>query len=291
MSKLIALGCSYTRFGIYPTWADLLSNYPKFDKYQNWGMVGLGNRGIFNRLNEVILKENITKDDTIVIMWSTPVREDRLFYKKGWVPCGNIYNQSIYSKEWIEKHFDPFMAMMETVNYVHAAQHVLDNIGCNWSMAWMSNPSSSNKNKNWGESPPDRDYSKSIAELCDPDKKLAGFINKINSHPRMVSEDMDEFKYRSMTQYNIPPLLLHRDSKDKEASPDGHPSSLVGYYYLKEKMLPVLGISDFDLDRRVFQLATEWTEFTSQSYQDHANRPKFSLIRTGNDYGSPNKTF
>lgn len=291
MSQLIALGCSFTKYQGYPTWADLLSNYPKFDTYQNWGLPGLGNRGIFNRLNEVILKRNITKDDTIVIMWSTPVREDRLFYKKGWVCCGNIYNQPIYSDEWIEKHFDPFMGLMETVNYVHAAQHILDNIGCNWAMSWLSNPSMTNTNKNWSEMPPKLDFSKSIADLCDPDKKLSEFIDKINSHPRMLPGDIEEFKYRIMEQHNIPALKIYKSNESEEAVEDGHPNSLVGYYYLKEKMLPILGITDFDTDRRIFDLATVWTEFTNQSRREWKNRPDFSLKHRYIEHYWPHEAF
>jgi hypothetical protein len=274
MSKLIALGCSFTRWSRYPTWADLLSNYPQYFMFQNWGMSGLGNRGIFNRLNEVILKKHITKDDTIVIMWSTTLREDRLFYGKGWVPCGNIYNQPIYSKEWIEEYFDPFMGLMETVNYVHAAQHMLDNIGCNWAMAWMSNPSDSNQDKNWAEWSPSRN--KTVADLSDPDKKLVTAIDKINSHPRIITKDMYEFKNYSMQKYNIPKLMAYQ-SDGKVATEDGHPNSLVGYYFLKEQMLPVLGITDFDQDGRVFELAKAWSDYTSQSIQDQEQRPNFSL--------------
>ena len=284
MSKLIALGCSFTQFSWYPTWADLLSNYHSFDTYQNWGMPGLGNRGIFNRLNEVILKKNISKYDTIVIMWSTPIREDRFFYPKGWAPTGNIYNQPIYSKEWIEKYFDPFMSLMETVNYVHAAQHMLDNIGCNWAMSWVSNPSTSNQDKNWAEWPPSWD--KTVADLCDPDKKLTNSIDKINSHPRMIFKDMDSYNKKVTKDHNIPPLMVHRNS-DKEATVDGHPNSLAGYYFLKEKMLPVLGITNFDQDNRVFELAKAWAEYTGRTIQDWEQRPDFSLTSRDFKYVFP----
>ena len=274
MSRLFALGCSFTQFSLYPTWADLLSNHPKFDTYQNWGLPGLGNRGIFNRLNEVILKKDISKNDTVVIMWSTPVREDRLFYGKGWIACGNIYNQGTYPMEWVDKYFDPFMSLMETVNYVHAAQHMLDNIGCNWAMSWVGNPAESTQDKNWAEfqSTPD----KTIADLCDPDKKLTNFIEKINSHPRMISGDMDSYNKQITEDYNIPKLMTYQYGF-KETVFDGHPNSLVGYYFLKEKLLPVLGINDFDQDNRIFKLAETWAEYTGRSIQDPEQQPNFSL--------------
>lgn len=284
MSRLIALGCSHTRLGEYPTWADLLSNHSTFTEYQNWGLPGLGNRAIFNRLNEVILKKNITKDDTVVIMWSSPIREDRLFYGKSWAACGNIYSQHIYPKDWVEKYFDPFMGLMETVNYVHASQNILDNIGCNWAMAWMSNPSGSNQDKNWAEWP--GGWKKTTAELCDPDNKLTTAIDKINSHPRMISGDIEEFKKYSANKYNIPDLLMHQNN-EKEAIIDYHPNSLVGYYFLKEKMLPVLGITNFDQDNRIFNLAESWAEYTSRAIRDQNHRPNFSLTHKDSHYVYP----
>lgn len=284
MSQLIALGCSYTRLGEYPTWSDLLSNHPQYTTYQNWGIPGLGNRAIFNRLNEILLKSNITKDDTIVIMWSTPIREDRLFYGKSWAACGNIYNQNIYPNEWVEKYFDPFMGLMETVNYVHAAQHILDNVGCNWAMSWVSNPSPSNQDKNWAEWP--GGWKKTTADLCDPDKKLVTAIDKINNHPRMISGDMEEFKKYSTEKYNIPKLFM-RQHNEKEAIVDDHPNSLVGYYFLKEQMLPMLGITNFDQDNHIFELAKTWSEYTSYPIRDYDHRPNFSLTHRDFHYIYP----
>ena len=97
--RLFTLGCSYTNYW-YPTWADWLGS--EFNYYENLGMSGLGNRGIFNRLSELIYKRKVNENDHVIIEWSTPTREDRYFSGKGWLPKGSIYNQSFYSKDFIK---------------------------------------------------------------------------------------------------------------------------------------------------------------------------------------------
>lgn len=265
MSRLYAFGCSFTQ-NEYPTWADLLSNY--YDEYENWAISGLGNRGIFNRLNEAILKRQIDKNDTVVVMWSTPVREDRLYEGKSWRTVGSVYNQDFYPKEWVEKYFNPFMGLMETVNYVHAAQHLLDSIGCNWTMSWMVELTPSNPNQDWGEMAPS--YIP-ISELCDPDFKLEKYIKRISKHPRMIPGEMDEFKRYAKDKYNIPNLIV-----DTPPRIDDHPNSLAGYYYIKEKIAPVLGLQDFDSDSKIFKLATDWSDYTSKDYRSK-NVPPFTF--------------
>ena len=39
--------------------------------YENWGFPGLGNRAIAERVAECHIKNNITKDDTVLVQWST----------------------------------------------------------------------------------------------------------------------------------------------------------------------------------------------------------------------------
>lgn len=263
MSRLFSFGCSYTQ-APYPTWADLLSNH--FNSYENWAITGLGNRGIFHRLNEAILKRSINKNDTVVLMWSSPTREDRWFEDRGWVALGNIYNQNFYNNEWTQKYFDPFMSLMETLNYAHAAQRMLDNIGCKWAMAWMVELLPDNLDINWGENPPG---DVPLSQLCDPGNKLTKFFRNIGRHPNMVSGEMESYKNSIMKKYNIPELVTN-------GTIDGHPNSLAGYYYLQEKIIPCLKIENFDKDKKIFQLAQQWALYTSKKTWD-INKPKFSF--------------
>ena len=58
--RLFTLGCSYTSYN-YPTWADWLAT--EFLEFENLGIAGLGNRGIFNRLSELIYTRKLNQSD------------------------------------------------------------------------------------------------------------------------------------------------------------------------------------------------------------------------------------
>jgi len=254
MKRLFAFGCSFTGGCLYTTWADHLSNH--FDFYENWALAGIGNRGIFNRLNEAILKRNITKDDTVVIIWSSPIREDRILTNAhSWAACGSIYNQSTYSPDWVEKYFNPFMGLMETVNYVHAAQHILENIDCEWTMGWMISPDQTNfksefvQNKN------------SFLKLCDPKNLLVDSVIKINSHLKMIDVDMEDYIHFCRETYNTPEMLSLLNGVT--AYKDSHPDPLSHYYFAKDKIAPKLGLTNFDPDNKIKDLAQEWATFMS----------------------------
>lgn len=103
MKRLFAFGCSFTKYS-WPTWADILGR--EFDSYQNWGQVGAGNQFIANSLIECHLKNRITKDDTVAIMWTSLSREDR-YVEDRWVTPGNIFHAThVYDRSWIARFAD-----------------------------------------------------------------------------------------------------------------------------------------------------------------------------------------
>lgn len=103
MKRLFTFGCSFTKYS-WPTWADILGR--EFDTYQNWGQLGAGNQFIANSLVECHLKNNLTPDDTVCIMWTSLSREDR-YVQNHWVTPGNIfYATHVYDRSWIEKFAD-----------------------------------------------------------------------------------------------------------------------------------------------------------------------------------------
>jgi len=73
MSRLFTFGCSFTNYS-WPTWADFLGL--EFDYFENWGVPGIGNVAIANRVTECFVKNNITPEDTVVIQWSNYLRND-----------------------------------------------------------------------------------------------------------------------------------------------------------------------------------------------------------------------
>jgi len=78
--RLYTFGCSMTSY-FYPTWADILGQ--EFSYYENWGEPGAGNTFIFNSVVECLARNNITNNDTIIVMWSGISRID--YYKHRWI--------------------------------------------------------------------------------------------------------------------------------------------------------------------------------------------------------------
>ena len=89
--RVFAFGCSLTQY-FYPTWADVLIHDYKSKGAtvgENWGRSGAGNQYISTRLWEANTEYNFTKDDVILLQWSSFFREDRYHMGKGWHTPGN----------------------------------------------------------------------------------------------------------------------------------------------------------------------------------------------------------
>ena len=92
-----------------PTWADMLGL--EFDEYENWAFLGLGNRAIAERVAEIHAKNKLTKDDTVIIQWTSHLRHDwhatdaRHQDNAGWKTSGSLFNyinQEIFDEKWIK---------------------------------------------------------------------------------------------------------------------------------------------------------------------------------------------
>jgi len=75
VARIFNFGCSFTSY-IWPTWADLLLH--KNQGY-NLGISGTGNVSILYRVMEADRIFNFTQDDQIIVMFSSPVRWDRIY--------------------------------------------------------------------------------------------------------------------------------------------------------------------------------------------------------------------
>jgi hypothetical protein len=140
MKRLFTFGCSFTSYS-WPSWADILGL--EYDDSQNWGLAGIGNRGIAERLAEAHARNHFTKDDTVIIQWSTHLRHD--FYNqfgpkdrvKGWKTAGSIFNYlnvRLYDQKWLDNFFFEPAYWMHTLNHILLAQELLNSIGCTWYM-------------------------------------------------------------------------------------------------------------------------------------------------------------
>lgn len=245
-NRLFTLGCSYTNY-YYPTWANWLGS--EFLQFENLGLPGLGNRGIFNRLSELIYKRKLNADDHIVIAWSTPMREDRYYSDKGgWMGVGNIYNQRFYSDSWVKEFFDPFMSLMETINYIHAGLHMLDHIGCKYAFTFMMNPYNIDPSM-------EKNNSTEFVDLCDPDNKLKPYLNFILENNKIIKTDIHNYCKQYEVLNNLPKIMKNPKVIDL------HPNPMAMYFYTKDILCPHMGYNGFDASNKLQSLSKEWSDF------------------------------
>lgn len=139
--RLFTFGCSYTSYS-WPTWADLLGM--AFAESKNFGLAGIGNRAIAERVAEANARYNFTKDDVVIVQWSSHLRNDfhhpySLPKRIGfWKTCGSIFNyinESLYDKKWIETFFFEPSYFMHTLNHISLTQGLLESTGATWYMS------------------------------------------------------------------------------------------------------------------------------------------------------------
>lgn len=122
MRKLFAFGCSFTKYPT-PTWADIIGK--SFDYYENWGQGGGGNFFIFSSVIECLVKNRITSDDTVMVMWSSIVREDR-YINNVWHTYGNVYANHFYDNNYIKKYVDNKGFLLRDLSYIYAIKNILE---------------------------------------------------------------------------------------------------------------------------------------------------------------------
>jgi hypothetical protein len=140
--RIFTFGCSFTSYA-WPTWADLLGE--EVEHYENWGLSGIGNRAIAERVVEAHVKNKFTKDDIVIVQWTTHLRHD--FYNQsptclpdrllGWKTSGSIFNYhniKIYDQKWLDTFFFEPAYLMHTFNHIALTQGLLESTGCTWFM-------------------------------------------------------------------------------------------------------------------------------------------------------------
>ena len=139
MRRLFTVGCSFTHF-VWPTWADIMGS--TYDEYYNWGLSGLGNRAICERLAEITLTQNLTKDDTVVVQWTDFHRHDIHFpnitpyWNSSWRAGGNIWSKPL-EMEWVKDFWTEESYAYHSFNFMHLGNNLLDNLDCETHIANM----------------------------------------------------------------------------------------------------------------------------------------------------------
>lgn len=113
--RFFAFGCSLTRC-IWPTWADILGK--EFSHYENWARGGSGNQFIFHSLIECHKRNQFTKDDTVIVQWTSTYREDRYVKELGgWVGNGRLSDSTLVCNEG---------QLIRDLSLIFAAQELLE---------------------------------------------------------------------------------------------------------------------------------------------------------------------
>jgi len=131
MKRLFAFGCSFTGYG-WPTWADIVGQ--SFDYYENWGRSGSGNYLISSRVVECHQVNKITKDDVVLVMFTSIPRID--FYNGSWSMNGNIYNSHSkpYEDAWRNNNWSFTQGFYNTWMAVQQTKVFLDSLGCKYKL-------------------------------------------------------------------------------------------------------------------------------------------------------------
>lgn len=279
MKRFFAFGCSYTSYS-WPTWANLLSS--EYDEYHNWGLAGLGNRAISDRVTEANIRYNFTKDDVVIVQWSSHLRND--FYHPfslpdraaGWKTGGSIFNYlnaSLYSEEWVDTFFFEPAYMMHTLNNISQIQNLLENIGCTWYMTSIGDirnmGNDLREGKGYGEKP-----------LLQPDKDTKFYWEAI---PELLIYEDSIWKQRSshwlmpLEQYCQTCQELTYDFVDTKVENqsflDIHPSPAQHLGWIKQELADKLSIS-----LETLELGAKITEAVDQLHnQMKFNKEVFNL--------------
>lgn len=291
MKRLFTFGCSYTLYA-WPTWADMLGL--DYDEHHNWGLPGLGNRAIAERVAEAHARHNITSNDVVIIQWSSHLRND--FWHKyslpdrapGWKTAGSVFNfinEKLYDEKWINTFFYEPAFFMHTLNNILLTQGLLNSLGCNWFMTSIgdlrnlgmdmrvnskygeqgniTNPYDANVDQvAWVKIPEMSFYNKSIWEDY-ADRWLMPLETFSKQYPELTYEYYDD---------------SHRGSKKTEV--DLHPSPMQYVNWLTTEVKDKLPISDKTLSN-----SKKIAEVVDNHYKKtNFSKAKFALELMNKDF-------
>lgn len=253
--RLFTFGCSYTNYK-WQTWADIIGT--QFTEYQNWGKPGAGNFYISSNLYECHSVNKITKDDVVLIMFSSIDRFDFINQNSDFETNGSIYgeNHSLFGDFVFHKWSEEF-GLYNSWFCISSAKNLLDSIGCEYQLM---------KAFDFNQIDGPREYEKPMninqrVDVCMDlvDKILTGqnfaeyhtqknqhyffedLPNKVDGHPPIsvhldwVKENMRNFYVEEMDlicqtwEQNIPKKIKDLNKSDKK--------NFVDFSQLKNKLI------------------------------------------------------
>jgi len=95
-NRIFTFGCSFTDY-VWPTWADMILYG---NEGFNMGIRGVGNEAILYRLLEVDRKYKLNNEDTVIIIFTTPIRWDLIISNNSeWSGFGQTTTSSLSKYE------------------------------------------------------------------------------------------------------------------------------------------------------------------------------------------------
>lgn len=259
MSRLYTFGCSFTNY-VWPTWATLLLTVKNGE---NWALPGMGNKFIFESLVECNVTHKLTKDDIVIIMWSSWFREDRFIADK-WLEGGNVYNHHFYDKSFIEKYYDEKGAVLHNLNFMSAAIMLLESIGCKYIVSSAFPLFQLNENMDGLDLT-------MLDDIVDV-KIFKKYIDFITQNMNIIHEPFLQDKYHS---HNI---IYKNRPWNKKPGPDWHPTPDKHFLYLKDHILPKLNFTKeeiLNLECNVTKIINDFYENLEKTDYEHPKSGKF----------------
>jgi len=265
--RVFTFGCSYTSYA-YPTWADFLQF--DFDQLENWGMAGIGCRAIAERVAECHARNVISKDDIVIVQWSTHLRHD--FYTptpllgrtESWKTYGSVFaidNQPLYDKKWIDTFFFEAAYIMHCLNHILMIQTMLESIGCEWYMTSIG------------------DWRKLSSDL---DESTGAWEKRIGVNEFSIENNFKEFKFylkpiwEDRADHWLPPIateaLAHPDlwwwfnESGKKPWREQHPSPMQYVIWLNKYLRPRLGLGNPPIEQQKW--IDQWNKLKKEYNDD-----------------------
>lgn len=201
--RVFTFGCSFTSY-YWPTWADVIFQETPQAKVYNFARAGSGNLMIASRIAEANSRFKFTEDDLVLVMFTSPTREDRWITNGGWLTLGNIYNQDRYNDAWVREFADERGYLIRDHAILDLALTYLETMPCD--------------------------------SYCMPSVPFVTDSEKPGQFDTETNKDIGELYSERMSRL---PKSLYEFDYPKEYKPDhikfidGHPSTMMYYLYLK----------------------------------------------------------
>jgi hypothetical protein len=254
MSKrFFAFGCSYTSYS-WPTYATLLGL--EYEESYNWGLTGIGNRAIAERVAEAHCNYNFGKDDIVIVQWSSHLRNDWWApgnirgRNQGWKTGGSVFNYinaELYGKKWIETFFYEPAYLMHTLNHILLTQGLLDSTGCTYYMTSIGDIRNMGEDlregPGYGEKPFNRvDVDKVVDHTWETIPELRVYQEKIwNQHSDHWLMPMELF---CQQHADLTFEFIDTNNSSAETFLDIHPTTTQHTLWIEQELTKKLNISN-----------------------------------------------